>query len=151
MVHNKKEEVSSKSRTVALWRNYVHYIDIVQQFITAERTSNFALHISTPKQMMNIFAATAHNYTKTCRLYLQSAEVLKKDHPQIFEQFVIGNHTVRRTEMTWSGLWTNLSVEQILMESLKGRGGVIGKRMTENVLNVWAKTMYRSAEVIALI
>ena len=102
--------------------------------------------------MIILFAATAHNnYAKTCRLYLQSAEVLKKDHPQIFEQFVIGNHTVRRTEMTWSELWTNLSVEQILMESLKGRGGVIGKRMTENVLNVWAKTMYRSAEVIALI
>ena len=36
----KKEEVSSKSRTVALWLNYVHYIEIVQQFITAERTSN---------------------------------------------------------------------------------------------------------------
>ena len=102
--------------------------------------------------MINLFAATTHNNNaKTCRLYLQSVEVLEKDHPQIFEQFVIGNHTVRRTEMTWSGLWTNLSVEQILMESLKGRGGVIGKRMTENVLNVWAKTMYRSAEVIALI
>ena len=37
------------------------------------------------------------------------------------------------------------------MKSLKGRGGVIGKGMTEIVLNVWAKTMHRSAEVIALI
>ena len=67
----KKEEVSSKSRTAALWLNYVYYIEIVQQFITAERTSSFALHISTTKQMINIFAATVHNnYTKTCRLYL---------------------------------------------------------------------------------
>ena len=36
----KNEEVCSKSRTAALWLNYVHYIEIVQQFITAERTSN---------------------------------------------------------------------------------------------------------------
>ena len=68
-----KKEVSSKSRTAALWLNYVHYIKTVQQFITAERTRNFALHISTTTQMINLFAATAHNnYAKTCRLYLQS-------------------------------------------------------------------------------
>ena len=129
-----KKEVSSNSRTAALWLNYIHYIEIVQQFITAERTSNFALHISTTKQMINLFVATAHkNYAKTCRLYLQSVEVLEKDHPQIFEQFVSGNHTVRRTEMIWSGLWTDLSIEQILMNSLKGRGGVIGQKQCTEV------------------
>ena len=37
------------------------------------------------------------------------------------------------------------------MKSLKGRGGMIGKGMNENVLNVWTKTMQRSAEVITLI
>ena len=37
------------------------------------------------------------------------------------------------------------------MKSLKDRGGVIGKEMTEIVLNVWTKTMHRSAKVIALI
>ena len=51
--------------------------------------------------------------------------------------------------MIWSGLWTDLSVKEILMKSLKGRGGVIGKGMTENMLNVWIKTMHRSVEVIA--
>ena len=145
-------EVCSKSRTAVLWLNYVHYIEIVLQFITAERTSNFALHISTTKQMINLFAATTHNnYAKTCRLYLQSVDKLEKDHPQIFEQFSFGNHTVRRTDMIWSGLWTDLSIEQILMKSLKCRGGVIGKAMTEIVLNVWTKAMHRSAKVINLI
>ena len=33
------------------------------------------------------------------------------------------------------------------MRSLKGRGGVIGKGMTDNVLNVWTKSMHRCAEV----
>ena len=49
---------------------------------------------------------------------------------------MLGNNTVRRTEKTWSGIWTDLSIEQILMKSLKGRGGVIGKGMAENVLTV---------------
>ena len=119
-LQQKKEEVFSKSRTVALWLNYVHYIEIVQQFITAERTSNFALHISTTKQMIKLLAATAHNnYANTCPMYLQSVEVLEKDHPQIFEQFAFGNQTVRRTDMIWSGLWTDLTIEQILTKSLR--------------------------------
>ena len=102
--------------------------------------------------MINLFSATAHNnYAKTIRLYLQSVQVLEKDHPQIFEQFAFGNHTVRRTDMIWSRLWTDLSIEQILMKSLKSRGGVIGKAMTEIVLNVWTKAMHRSAKVITLI
>ena len=84
-------------------------------------------------------------------LAIQSVDVLEKDHPQIFEQFSFGNHTVRLTDMIWSGLWSNLSVEQILMKSLKGRGGVIGKGITEIVLNVWTKTMHISAEITALI
>ena len=45
--------------------------------------------------VLNLFAATAqNNYAKTCRLYLQPIEVLKKDYPQIFEEFVIDNHMV---------------------------------------------------------
>ena len=72
---------------------------------------------------------------------------MKKDHPIIFEQFMLGNHTVRRIEKKWAGIWTDMSIEQILMKSLKGRGGVIGKGMTENVIRVWTKTMHRCAEV----
>ena len=44
----------------------------------------------------------------------------------MFEQFMLGNHTVRRTEKIWSGIWNDLSIAQILMKSLKGRGGIVG-------------------------
>ena len=98
--------------------------------------------------MINLFAATGHNnYAKTCRLYIQSISNLERDHPDIFEQFIAENHTMRHSEKSWSGIWTDLSIEQILMRSLKGRGGVIAKGITENVLNVWTKTMHRCAEV----
>ena len=60
---------------------------------------------------------------------------------------MLGNHTVRRIEKKWAGIWTDMSIEQILMKSLKGRGGGIGKGMTENILRVWTKTMHRCAEI----
>ena len=120
-LENKKFELASKSRTSKLWLSYTQCISIGQQFIRAERTSDWKLHVETTKHMLNLFAATGHNiYVKTCRLYLQSAISLEKDHPHIFEQFRLGNHTVRRTKKNWSGIWTDLSIEQVLRNSLKG-------------------------------
>lgn len=147
-IEDKTLYLSTKSRTAALWLNYTKYISLLQQFIRAERTSDWLKHISATKQMLNLLASTGHhNYAKSCRLYLQSVNKLKTEHPVVYQQFVAGNHTVRQTETNWSAVWTDLSIEQILMKSLKGRGGVIGKGMSENVLNVWTKTMHRCAEI----
>ena len=33
------------------------------------------------------------------------------------------------------------------MKALKGRGGVIGKGVEENVLNVWTRSMHKCADV----
>lgn len=141
----KKKELSSNSRTCSLWLGYVEYIFIIQEFIRAERTNNWETHINVTKSMLNLFAATGHNnYAKTGRLYVKSVEELKLKQPSVYHQFLLGNHTVRRTESSWSGIWTDLSIEQILMKSFKGRSGIIGRGITENVMNVWTKTMHRS-------
>ena len=147
--YNEKEaRLSATSRTSKLWFSYLRYINVVQMFIEAERTHNWLQHVHATKLMLNLYAATGHNnYAKTCRLYLQSISTLEDKYPDIHEQLLKGNHTVRRTEKPWSGIWTDLSIEQILMKSLKGRSGVVSKGITENVLNVWTKSMHRCAEV----
>lgn len=140
----KSVELSSSSRTSALWIQYIKYVSIAREFIRAERTSDWPLHVIATKSMLNLFAATGHNnYAKTCRLYLQSIITLEENHPEVYHQFLLGNHTVRRTETGWSGIWTDLSIEQILMKSLKGRSGITCKGITENVMLVWTKTMHR--------
>ena len=98
----RQKELSKNSRTSALWLSYARYIFIVQEFIPAKRTSNWPLHILATKSMLNLFAATGHNnYAKTTRLYLQSAAALEKDHPEVYQQFLLGNHTVRYTKNNW--------------------------------------------------
>ena len=137
-----------QNRTAALWIRYIKYVSVMQEFIRAERLDDFELHILATKAMLNLFAATGHNnYAKSCRLYLQSVDELERNRPEVFEEFQKGNHTVRRTQRNWTGIWTDLSIEQILMKSLKGRSGVIGKGITENFMLVWMKTMHRCAEV----
>ena len=98
--------------------------------------------------MLNLFAATGHNnYAKSVRLYYERAKDLKNGFPHIYHEFMNGNHTVRRTTKNWAGLSTDLFIEQVLMKSLKGKAGVIGQGMSDNLLRTWTKTMHRSAEI----
>ena len=111
------------SRTGSLWISYLDYVMVVQNFIRAERTHNWLLHVDATQRMLNLFSATGHNnYAKSCRLYLQTCMDLECNFPKLYEQFMLGNHTVIRTEKCWSGIWTDLAIEQILMKSMKGRG-----------------------------
>ena len=147
-METKCKELSKSSRTSAFWLIYVKYVYLVQELICAERVHDWNLHVLATKSMLNLFAATGHNnYAKSCRLYLESILDLETNHSVVYDQFIEGQHTVRMTEKKWTGVWTDLSIEQILMKSLKGRAGVIGKGITENVMHVWTKTMHQCAVV----
>lgn len=138
-----------KSRTSKLWLLYMDYINIVKEFIFAERTSNWELHLGVLSKMLNLFAATGHiNYAKSVRLYLQEMKKLPKTHPWLYQEFMNGNHTVQRTERNWTGIWTDLAIEQTMMRSIKSQGGLTGGRgMTESVRHVWALSLSQMALV----
>jgi len=124
------------SRTAKLWLQYIKYVNIIKDFIRAERTGDWNLHLLTVSRMLNLFAATGHNnYTKCSRLYLQMMVDLPHTHPWLNDKFVNqGFHTVRRSNRYWAALSTDLLIEQIMMKSLKGRGGLTHVRgMTESV------------------
>ena len=141
-------KLKSSSRTAALWFQYIDYVSLAQDFIRVERTSDWTSHLECSYRMLNLFAAAGHlNYAKSCRLYYESSLKLHEQFPYVYEQFLKGDNTVRRKEDSWTGLWTDLSIEQILMKSLKGSGGVIGRGMTENVTRVWTKTIHTCASV----
>ena len=95
---NKNSKLSKLSRTCKLLFSYIEYIFIVQEFTRAKRKNNWESQIATTRSMLNLFAATGHNnYAKTRRLYIQSIEELKSRNPSLYNQFHLGNYTVRRT------------------------------------------------------
>ena len=133
------------SRTAKLWVQYIRCIDTVKLFIAAERSGNWQNHLAATVEMLNLFAATGHiNYGKSARLYLQMINDLPSTFPDLHEQFTHnGYHVVRRSDRFWNGIWTDLSIEQVLMRSLKTRGGLTrGRGITENVMLTWVHTMH---------
>lgn len=144
-----KATLMEKSRTAKLWLVYMEYVHLVKMFIFAERTSDWELHLFTLQKMLNLFAATGHiNYAKCARLYLQEMKSLPQRNPWVYNQLIRGQHTVRRTERNWTGIWTDLAIEQTLMRSLKTRGGLtVGRGMTESVRHQWVLSLNHSASI----
>ena len=114
-------------------------IAILQQFIRAERTGDWNGHLKAVQKMLPYFAASGHHlYLKSAYIYLQNTIRLENEHPDEYQDFIQGNHTVRRTGKYWGGLSTDLIIEQVLMRSLKATGGLTRVRgMSEGQRTVW--------------
>ena len=150
LLHMLKCQMSDQSRTAKLWLQFMYKVETVRTFIRTERTSNWNLHVTATTRMLNLFAATGHlNYAKCARLYVQMMTELPNSHPWLYSQFSDhGFHSVRRSDRYWAGLLTDLAIEQVLMRSLKSRGGLThGRGFPENVRLSWIYTMHQCASV----
>ena len=148
-ISNSKNVLSQRSRTAKLWLLYLEYIAKLKQFILAERTSNWTLHIKSVFDMLNLFAATGHiNYAKSARFYVQQMQELPDMHPWLYNCFINGSHAVRRSNRNWSGLWSDQVIEQTLMRSIKCQDGLTrGRGMTDSVRHLWVLSLNHSATV----
>ena len=108
---------------------------------------------------MNILATTSRT-AKLWIQYIHSINIVKlfiaaerKDLPSTFPDLHSkfsrdGYHVVRPSDRFWSGHWTDLTIEQVLMRSLKTRGGLTrGRGMSENVMLTWIHTMHIGAQI----
>ena len=73
---------------------------------------------------------------------------LANSHPWLHQQFIDGFHAVRRSDRHWSGLWSDLVIEQTLMRSIKTRGGLTrGRGMSDSVRTLWTLSLSFTAGV----
>ena len=92
-------------------------------------------------------AAGHHNYVKAARLYVQMMKTYEKGSVEeiaIISSFKEnGNQVVRYSSNEWSGVKSDLTIEQILMKNSKSEGGISGDRFrnTESAQRVWVQTL----------
>lgn len=138
---NKCNEVESKSRTAKLWVTYLKQILLMLNFIRAEKTGNWELHLATITEMMPLFHAAGHTlYAKSAQLYLQQMNNLQRVmSADEYEKFTTdGCFTIRRQNKEWSGIWTDMNIEQILMRSMKTEGGLTrGRGYSDETVMRW--------------
>lgn len=65
-----------------------------------------------------------------------------------FTRFTEGFFTIRRTDKFWSGVWSDMTIEHVLMRSMKTQGGLThGRGLSESVLTKFVLTMIILVEV----
>lgn len=104
---------------------YWHTVSNVKQFIKAERTGNFQSHLQSMQQMLLYsYSRGPYVYARSCQLYLQHILDLEdKLWPDEYYQFAKQHFfTIRRSDKFWSGIFTDQTIEQVVMRFLKAQG-----------------------------
>ncbi|CAC5414182.1 unnamed protein product [Mytilus coruscus] len=142
-------EILKQSRTTKLWLQYSEIVQVIRQFIKAERTGNWPLHFQSIQAMLPFFAASGHNlYTKTAYVYLMTMQSLDEDHPDVYASFINGNHVIRRSNRYWAGISSDLFIEQVLMRGMNTASGLTrGRGMTESQRSLWLMSMPACPEI----
>ncbi|XP_048000447.1 uncharacterized protein LOC125237427 isoform X2 [Leguminivora glycinivorella] len=131
------ELLEKRGPTAQLWVQYFRMTTLAAQFIEAERSANWDLHLSSIKKMLPYFHAAGYfEYAKSCSLYLQDMKALEtKMNERELEKFTKkGYFAVRWTE---NFEWADRVVEKT-MGLLKRPGGITnGTKVTDDFLANW--------------
>ena len=124
---------STKSKTATFWIQYMKMVEICLQFLKAERTGDWQLHLDMSRMMLSYFAASGHfHYQKSVYFYLQTMSQIHVTNPGLHKHFMNELHVIRRSNRFWAGLSPDLVIEQVLMRNLKTSGGLArGRGMSE--------------------
>lgn len=145
------QHLSGKGRTAKLWVQYFHMVNLMKEYIHAERSGDWDGHLNCVKRMLPYFHACGHfPYSKSSHLYVQdmtnlSSRLTSEEH----QKFVNGGaFTMRRSDRFWSGVWSDMTIETNLMRSFSAQGGVKrGRGVTDSVISKWVVGMSATHDV----
>lgn len=93
-------------------------------------------------------AAGHNNYAKSLSLFLPKMLDLERTHPEVHKSFIAGLFPVRRSDGVWSGIFTDLFIEQVLMAGIKSSGGLTrGRGFDESTRLLFLLSRPKCAEI----
>ena len=119
----RKKELQSH-RTSRLWLQYLDMINLLKMHRNAEWTGQWGEQLHVLKSMQPYLAAAGHQqYAKAISLFPVEMMRMKKEEPENWTKLA-KTHVIRCSYSHWSGIATDLIIEQVLMCSLKSIGGL---------------------------
>ena len=147
-------EFRRRSRTVsdtfAFWDDFISMVEILLRFVRAERDGLWELHLEAVSEMLPYFFAYDRiNYARWATIYYSDMKSLADKAPEVFEEFVAGNHPVKRATGSFNQVWTDLALEQSINRDSKTHGGLIGNTRSDSAMNRWLLTSHFRADIVA--
>ena len=143
-----KRERRETSEFFAFWEEYAAMVELLLQFIKAERTGNWKLHLDTVAAMTPYFFVTdRHNYARWLPVYLADMNQMEIKHPTVYREFMSGNHNVSWASNPFSQVSTDMALEQSINADSKSKGGIVGISQRPAALQRWFLTSHERAAI----
>lgn len=118
-------------------------------FVRSIREANFLLYIDALSKLVPWFFSLDHiNYARWIPVHLRDMVNLHRNHPHIFNEFIKGNFTVKKTFNRFSALPIDQAHEQN-NACVKGDGGAVGLTENPTALRRWMVCGPEIARVIS--
>ena len=123
-------------------------VDILLQFIKAERSGNWDLYLPALAEMtLHFFAMDGPNYARWLPLYIADMNMLESSHPKVHEEFLAGYFSVSRSGHPFSQVSTDMALEQSINAYSKSKGGIVGMSQSPAALERWFLTAHERVSV----
>ncbi|KAG1682023.1 Sprouty-related, EVH1 domain-containing protein 1 [Nymphon striatum] len=123
------------SATFVFWRQYMDIVQILLQFIRAEREGLWQLHLSSFARMLPWMAMYDHiNYLRWGTVYLSDMYQLATTAPVVFDEFEKGNFVVKESDGKFNQVSADLALEHVtrLAEDTRRMFGITTKAEPEH-------------------
>ena len=138
-----KSENQERSKLFAFWDEYCSMVTTLLQFLKAERTGNWKLHLSSTAAMLpQFFAMDRQNYARYLPLYAETGT-----HPDVYKEFAEGNHSISCSGQPFSQMSTDMALEQSINADSKSSGGVVRISQSLSALERWFFTIHERASI----
>ena len=109
-----------------LWSSYMSMVEILLDFIQAEREGNWNLHLEAFAAMLPWLIIYDHtNYAKWGPVYLAEMKNLENTAPEVYAEFMNGNFVVKGSKRRFNQVPADQSTEWI-NKTCKMQNGIIG-------------------------
>lgn len=143
-----KTEAKARSKLFSFWEEYISMVLILLQFIKAERTGNWSLHLSSTAAMIpHFFSMDRLNYARWLPVYLADMQKLEDKHPKVYQEFAAGTHSISRSRQPFAQVWADMALEQSVNLDSKSKGGIVGFSRREDAVERWFLTSHERATI----
>ena len=145
-----RKEGRNESATFCFWDEFIDMVEILLRFIRAERAGDWNLHIDSLSDMLPYFFAYDRiNYARWGSVYFADMKSLPWSAKEVHDEFMNGNHPIKRAAGSFNQVWTDLALEQSINRDSKVKGGIIGFTQQKDAVNRWYLTAHTRAHIVS--
>ena len=133
-----------------LWNSFFEMVQILLDFIKSTRTGDWSSHMQVSERMLKwFFAYDRPNYSRHFTYYSATQQKSKDTHPKIYDQFMLGNFSVKRTDGSFNKLPPDQVIERTINKEQKGAGGIIGITTSDSAVQRWVLSSHIMAALLS--